>query len=62
VKLPHPIQVILFYTTAVVIPEVGTIHVAEDTCRHDAMLDRALDGLHHTHTRTVSTWMKPDAG
>jgi L,D-transpeptidase YcbB len=42
VKLPRPIQVILFYTTAAVMPEDGTIRFAEDVYRHDARLDRAL--------------------
>jgi murein L,D-transpeptidase YcbB/YkuD len=42
VKLSRPIQVILFYTTAAFMPEVGTIRFAEDIYRHDAKLDRAL--------------------
>jgi murein L,D-transpeptidase YcbB/YkuD len=42
VRLPRPIQVILFYTTAMVMPEDGTIHFADDIYRHDARLDRAL--------------------
>jgi murein L,D-transpeptidase YcbB/YkuD len=42
VRLRRPIQVILFYTTAVVMPEDGTIHFADDIYRHDATLDRAL--------------------
>ena len=42
VKLPRPIQVILFYTSAAVMPEDGTIRFAEDIYRHDARLDRAL--------------------
>jgi murein L,D-transpeptidase YcbB/YkuD len=42
VKLPSPIKVILFYTTATVMPEDGTIRFAEDIYRHDARLDRAL--------------------
>jgi L,D-transpeptidase YcbB len=42
VTLPRPIQVILFYTTAAVMPEDGTIRFAEDIYRHDARLDRAL--------------------
>jgi L,D-transpeptidase YcbB len=62
VKLPRPIQVILFYTTAAVMPEDLTIRFAEDIYRHDARLDRALDDLHHIRTRPVSTWTKPDAG
>lgn len=42
VKLQHPIQVLLFYTTAVVMPEDHVIHFADDIYRHDARLDRAL--------------------
>jgi murein L,D-transpeptidase YcbB/YkuD len=42
VRLTRPVQVILFYTTAVVMPEDGAIHFAEDIYRHDARLDRAL--------------------
>jgi murein L,D-transpeptidase YcbB/YkuD len=42
VTLEQPIQVILFYITAVVMPEDGTIHFAEDIYRHDVRLDRAL--------------------
>jgi len=42
VKLSRPIQVILFYTTAAVSPEDGTVRFAEDIYRHDARLDRAL--------------------
>lgn len=42
VNLARPIQVILFCVTAVVIPEDGTIHFADDIYGHDARLDRAL--------------------
>jgi murein L,D-transpeptidase YcbB/YkuD len=42
VRLPRPIQVILFYTTAAVMPEDGTIRFADDIYGHDARLDRAL--------------------
>ncbi len=62
VRLPRPIQVILFYTTAAVMPEDGAIHFADDIYRHDARLDQALDRLHHIRTRPVSTWTKSDAG
>jgi murein L,D-transpeptidase YcbB/YkuD len=34
--------VILFYVTAVVMPEDGTVHFAEDIYRHDARLEKAL--------------------
>jgi murein L,D-transpeptidase YcbB/YkuD len=34
--------VILFYVTAVVMPEDGTVRFAEDVYGHDAALDRAL--------------------
>jgi murein L,D-transpeptidase YcbB/YkuD len=42
VNLARPIQVILFYVTAVVMPEDGTIRFAEDIYGQDAKLDRAL--------------------
>lgn len=42
VNLARPIQVILFYLTAVVMPEDGTVRFAEDIYGHDATLDRAL--------------------
>jgi L,D-transpeptidase YcbB len=43
VKLLRPIQVILFYTTAAVMPEDGSIHFADDIYLQDAKLDRALE-------------------
>jgi len=42
VNLTQPIRVILFYVTAVVMPEDGTIRFAEDIYGHDAKLDQAL--------------------
>jgi L,D-transpeptidase YcbB len=42
VNLTRPIQVILFYITAVVMPEDGTIHFAEDIYGHDTSLDQTL--------------------
>jgi murein L,D-transpeptidase YcbB/YkuD len=42
VDLTRPIQVILFYVTAVVMPEDGTIRFAEDIYDLDIRLDRAL--------------------
>jgi murein L,D-transpeptidase YcbB/YkuD len=42
VDLQRPIQVILFYVTALVMPEDGTMRFAEDIYRHDVRLDRAL--------------------
>jgi murein L,D-transpeptidase YcbB/YkuD len=42
VPLTRPIQVVLFYTTAAVMPEDGTVRFADDIYRHDARLDRAL--------------------
>jgi murein L,D-transpeptidase YcbB/YkuD len=42
VKLTRPIQVILFYTTAAVMPDDGTLRFAEDIYGHDARLDQAL--------------------
>jgi len=43
VTLKRPIQVILFYITAVVMPDDGSIHFAEDIYGHDTKLDRALE-------------------
>jgi murein L,D-transpeptidase YcbB/YkuD len=42
VNLSRPIQVILFYLTAVVMPEDGIVHFAQDLYGHDAKLQRAL--------------------
>ena len=42
VNLTRPIQVILFYVTATVMPDDGSIHFAQDIYGHDARLDRAL--------------------
>ena len=42
VDLKRPIQVILFYLTAVVMPEDGALHVADDIYGHVAALERAL--------------------
>ena len=42
VTLPEPIQVVIFYTTAVVLPEDGSVHVAQDLYGHDERLDKAL--------------------
>lgn len=42
VKLARPVQVIMFYVTAVVTPEDGVLHFAADIYRHDERLDRAL--------------------
>lgn len=42
VDLTRPIQVVLFYITAAVMPEDGTIHFARDIYGHDARLERAL--------------------
>jgi L,D-transpeptidase YcbB len=42
VTLSRPIQVILFYITAVVMPDDGTIRFADDIYGHDRTLDRAL--------------------
>ena len=43
VNLNRPIQVILFYITAVVMPDDGSIHFAEDIYGHDTKLARALE-------------------
>ena len=42
VNLRRPIQVILFYITAVVMPDDGTVRFAEDIYAHDARLEKAL--------------------
>lgn len=42
VNLTRPIQVLLLYTTAEVMPEDGTLRFADDIYGHDARLDRAL--------------------
>jgi len=42
VNLRKPIQVILFYITAVVMPDDGTIRFAEDIYGHDLKLEKAL--------------------
>jgi murein L,D-transpeptidase YcbB/YkuD len=51
VKLTRPIQVILFYTTAAVMPEDGTVRFADDIYRHDLRLDRALASV--TNARSL---------
>jgi murein L,D-transpeptidase YcbB/YkuD len=42
VAVPQPIQVILFYTTAAVMPDDGSVHFASDIYGQDAGLDRAV--------------------
>ncbi len=42
VNLADPVQVILFYSTAAVIPENGMMGFADDIYGQDALLDRAL--------------------
>ena len=42
VNLTRPLQVILFYLTAVVMPEDGSVRFAEDIYGHDGKLTRAL--------------------
>ena len=42
VKVARSTQVVLFYTTAIIAPEDGTLRFAEDLYGHDARLDRAL--------------------
>ncbi len=43
VDLTRPIRVILFYLTAVVMPEDGSVRFADDIYGHDAVLERALE-------------------
>ena len=42
VDLAAPIDVVLFYLTAAVMPEDGAVHFADDLYGHDAALERAL--------------------
>jgi murein L,D-transpeptidase YcbB/YkuD len=42
VNLTRPLQVILFYLTAVVMPEDGSVRFADDIYGHDRQLQRAL--------------------
>ena len=42
IKVRRPPRVVLFYTTAAVIPEDGTVQFAEDVYGHDARLDAWL--------------------
>ncbi len=42
VDLAAPIDVVLFYLTAAVLPEDGAVHFADDIYGHDAALERAL--------------------
>lgn len=44
VRLSRPVQVVLHYVTAAVMPADGTLHFADDIYGHDARLDRALRG------------------
>ena len=44
VRVTRSTQVVLFYTTAIVTPEDGTLRFAEDLYGHDTPLDRALSG------------------
>jgi murein L,D-transpeptidase YcbB/YkuD len=46
VTLARGIQVILFYTTAAVMPDDGTVRFAEDIYRDDAKLDLELNRMH----------------
>ena len=45
VELARPRQVVLYYLTAVVMPDTGLVHFADDVYRHDARLLRALAAL-----------------
>ena len=42
VNLRQPISVVLFYTTAAVVPGEDTIHFAEDIYEHDARMEQAF--------------------
>lgn len=43
VALSRPRQVVLYYLTAIVMPETGVVHFADDVYGHDARLARTLD-------------------
>ena len=45
VELTRTRQVVLYYLTAVVMPDTGLLHFADDVYRHDARLTRALATL-----------------
>jgi murein L,D-transpeptidase YcbB/YkuD len=45
VDLPEPIDVVLYYITAAVLPDDGQLHFADDIYGHDATLARALARL-----------------
>jgi murein L,D-transpeptidase YcbB/YkuD len=45
VPVAAPVRVILFYTTAAVMPDDGTLRFADDIYKHDERLDRALRGV-----------------
>lgn len=49
IALTRPVQVILFYTTAAVMPEDGTIRFADDIYHHGARLERALEQVGERH-------------
>jgi murein L,D-transpeptidase YcbB/YkuD len=51
VNLKEPLRVVMYYVTAAVIPEDGTVHFADDIYRQDAPLDRALAALHQAGRR-----------
>jgi murein L,D-transpeptidase YcbB/YkuD len=53
VTLARPIQVILFYVTAAILPEDGSVHFAADVYGHDLRLDAALRAR-HAQARTRS--------
>jgi murein L,D-transpeptidase YcbB/YkuD len=48
VELAAPIDVVIFYLTAAVLPEDGAVHFADDLYGHDAVLARALERRHRT--------------
>ena len=45
VTLSQPVAIAIFYLTAMVTPEDGVIHFADDIYRHDASLHQALERL-----------------
>jgi murein L,D-transpeptidase YcbB/YkuD len=60
VALRRPVQVVLFYSTAAVMPDDGPITFADDIYRHDARLDQALARVHDERMRQPPGWPKAD--
>jgi murein L,D-transpeptidase YcbB/YkuD len=53
VDLSRPMPVILYYLTAIVMPDSGDVHFAEDVYGHDRRLGRALERRARTDDRSI---------